>query len=270
MSCKIHPTAIVEQGAELGNEVEVGAYAVIGPDVKVGDRAKIYSHVVISGRTTLGAECTVFPFASLGGVPQDLKFHGEPSELLIGEKNIIREYVTLQPGTAHGTMKTIIGDQNLFMANSHVGHDCRVGSKNVFSNSVALAGHVTIHNSVILGGLAGMHQFCHVGDYALIGAGSMVSLDVPPFCIAQGDRAHLRGVNVIGLERAGVSKEDIQEVRKTYRLLFSSPGRIKEKVANVPEELKQRPLVEKMLRFITESERGVAAPLKALSSAEAS
>lgn len=264
MSSKIHPTAIVDSAAKIGIEVEIGPYSVIGPHVELGDRTRVAPHVVIEGRTTLGPDCTVFQFASIGAAPQDLKFKGEPSTLVIGSRNTIREYVTLQPGTASGHMTTVIGDNNLFMANSHVGHDCKVGNNNVFSNAVGLAGHVTIGNNAILGGMAGIHQFTRVGDFALIGAGAMVGADVPHFCIAQGDRAHLRGVNVIGLKRAGFSAQDISEIRKLYRALFATTGRLEEKLAQIPAELAERPLAQKMAAFLRESQRGVCFPYKQL------
>lgn len=259
---RIHPTALIAPGAEIGRGVEVAPYSVIGPEVKIGDGCRIASHVVIEGRTTLGPENEVFQFASLGAAPQDLKYRGEPSTLVIGAKNKIRECVTLHPGTAAGAMTTVIGNNNLFMANSHVAHDCRVGNNNVFANSVALAGHVTIDNNIILGGMAGIHQFCRVGDYSIVGAGSMVSQDCPPYCIVQGDRASLRGVNVIALERAGMSAEEISAIRKVYRLLFSSVGRLKEKISALPPELTSEPRVKAMIDFIVSSKRGVLNPAK--------
>jgi len=257
MACVIHPTAIVADGAELGVDVEVGPYSIIGPHVKIGDRSKIASHVVIENRTTLGPENTVFQFASLGAIPQDLKFKGEPATLTIGARNTIRECVTLHLGTKAGTMTTEIGDDNLFMANSHVAHDCSVGNKNVFANSIALAGHVTIMNSVILGGLSGIHQYCRVGDFAMIGAGAMVGLDVPPYCIAQGDRASLRGVNVIALERSGMTPADISAIRQAYRHLFLSSGDRKTKLASLPPELSSNARVQALLEFLEGSKRGV-------------
>jgi len=265
LSSQIHPTAIIHENAQLGIEVEVGPYSVIGPHVVIGDQTRIASHVVVEGRTTFGPENVLYQFASVGAAPQDLKYQGEPSELIIGARNIIREYVTLQPGTEDGTMKTVIGDGNLFMANSHVGHDCRIGDNNVLSNSVGLGGHVTIENSVILGGLVGVHQFCRLGDYAILGAGCMTGSDIPPFCIGQGDRCHLRGINVIGLERAGFSEEDIREIRRAYRILFSTVGHVKEKLDSFPPELAVRPLVQQMLEFIKGTSRGICSPFKSLS-----
>ncbi len=260
----IHPTAIVSPQAELGSDVEVGPYSIIGPNVQLGDRCKIHPHVVVDGHTTLGSDNEVFPFASLGAAPQDLKFKGEPSTLIVGTGNKIRECVTLHPGTAKGTMSTVIGNNNLFMANCHVAHDCRVGSNNVFANSAALAGHVTVQDSVILGGLVGIHQFCRVGSFVILSAGAMVPYDVPPYCMGQGDRCYLRGINVIGLERAGMTKEEVAEIRRVYRLLFSTVGKLKEKIAAIPSELAAKPRVKYMLDFIGASERGVMSPAKKL------
>jgi UDP-N-acetylglucosamine acyltransferase len=262
MSCTIHPTAIVDSKAEIGVEVQIGAYSIIGPNVKIGDRSWIGPHVIIEGRTTLGSECEIFQFASIGSKPQDLKFHDEPSTLIIGAKNKIREFVTLQPGTEHGHMTTVIGDNNLFMANSHVGHDCRIGSNNVFANSAGLAGHVSIASNVILGGLIGIHQFVRIGDYVMLSGGSMVGHDIPPYCIAQGDRCFLRGVNTIGLQRAGFSEEEIMAVKKVYRLLFSTVGGVTEKISKLPAELSERPHIKHMLEFIEGSERGISSPFK--------
>ncbi len=260
MSCEIHETAIVDPAAELGADVSVGPYSIIGPNVVVGDGCKIGPHVVLDGRTTLGPECQVFQFASVGAIPQDLKFGGEPSTLVIGARNVIRECVTLQPGTKHGHMTTVIGDGNLFMANSHVGHDCRVGSNNVFANSVAVAGHVTIEDNIILGGLVGIHQFVRIGSYVMLSGGSMVGVDIPPYCIGQGDRCILRGLNTIGMQRAGFTEDELNAVKKTYRLLFTTVGGLTEKVANIPTELLEMPRVAAMVEFIKSSERGVASP----------
>lgn len=261
-STLIHPTAIVDSKAEIDSSVRIGAYSIIGPNVKIAAGSKIGPHVVIDGHTSLGSGCNVSPFASLGGAPQDLKFKGEPSTLVIGTNNTVREYVTLQPGTGSGTMTTTIGDNNLFMANSHVAHDCRVGNNNIFANSVALAGHVTIQNNVILGGMAGIHQFARVGSYVMVSAGSMVAQDVPPYCIIQGDRACLRGLNLIGLQRSGMSENEITAIKKIYRALFSTVGRLKEKIESLPPEIQNEPKTKFMIDFILQSKRGICNPSK--------
>lgn len=262
MGSSIHPTAIVDPAAKIGADVQIGPYSIIGANVEIGDRTSIGSHVVIEGLTTLGADCEIFQFASVGSKPQDLKFRGEPSTLVIGSRNKIREYVTLQPGTVGGRMTTTIGDNNLFMANSHVGHDCEIGSNNVFANSVALAGHVTVHSNAIVGGLVGIHQFARIGSFVMISAGSMVGQDVPPYCICQGDRAVLRGINTIGLERAGFTAEAIADVKRVYRHLFTTGGHLREKIEILPPETTELPHIKAMIDFIAQSERGILQPSK--------
>ena len=264
MSINIHPTAIVDSKAQLEAGVEVGPYSIIGPNVRIGARTKVGPHAVIEGYTTLGEDNEVFQFASVGGKPQDLKYRGEPSRLVIGSKNSIREFVTLHPGTTGGRMETTIGDGNLFMANTHVGHDCVVGNHNVFANSAALAGHVTVYNRVIVGGMVGIHQFSRIGDFAMLGGGSMVSQDIPPYCIGQGDRCHLRGINVIGLERGGFSEDDVKMVKKVYRALFSTMGKLSAKIESLPEDFRSHEKIIPLLNFIEESERGICSPAKTL------
>ena len=210
---QVHPTAIVAAGAELGDGVTIGAYTVVGPQVRIGAGTRVGAHVVIEGRTTIGARNEIFQFASIGAVPQDLKYHGEPSELLIGDDNRVREFCTLQPGTEGGGMITRVGNRNLLMNYAHVAHDCILGDGNIVANGTQLGGHVTIESSVVIGALSGIHQFARLGESAIIGAGSMVSQDVPPFCNATGDRATLHGLNTLGLKRRGLSPEAIRALR---------------------------------------------------------
>jgi len=262
-SCVVHPTAVIARGAKLAGGCVIGPYSVIGPNVAIGTNTRIGPHVVIEGNTTFGSECQVFQFASVGAAPQDLKFHGEPSTLTIGDRNTIREFTTLQPGTEGGGMQTTIGSGNLFMANAHVGHDCVIGDSNILANSVALSGHVTVGNFVTIGGLAGIHQFACLGDGSFIGAGSMVSKDIPPFTMAQGDRAVLVGLNKVGMQRRGYSAEDIAAVREVYRRLLAGFGEFKglttavriEKLREIYPELKAAAL---FLDFVASSQRGVA------------
>lgn len=254
----IHPTAVVAEGAIIGAETTIGPYCVVGSSVRLGQRNRILSHVVLDGHTTIGDDNTIYQFASVGAAPQDLKYRGEPSELLIGNKNIIREYATLQPGTEGGGMKTVIGDQNLFMACSHVGHDGQIGSRNIFANAATLAGHVTIGNGVVVGGLVAVHQFVRIGDLAMIGGGAMVAKDIAPFCTAQGDRASTVGLNTVGLQRAGISDGDIKLLRKVYRLIFVSGKRVQEALAEARSEFGESESVNIFLNFIAESERGIA------------
>ncbi len=256
----IHPTAIVSDGARIGDSVQIGPYSIIGPHVSLGANTKIHSHVVIDGHTTIGADNEIFPFACIGTAPQDLKYSGEPSTVTIGDRNKIRESVTIQPGTSHGLMRTIVGSGNLFMANSHVGHDCTVGDNNVFANSVGLAGHVTVEDNVILGGMAGVHQFCRLGSLSFISGGAMVGLDIPPFTFAQGDRCSIRGLNLVGLQRAGFTADDISAIKKAYRHLFSTVGHLKEKLGSLPEEVSSNLRVAQMLNFISDTGRGITMP----------
>lgn len=254
----IHETAIVSDGATLGDGCEIGPYSVIGPHVVLGPKCRVASHVVIEGNTRLGAENEVFQFASVGSKPQDLKYHGEASELVVGDRNIIREYVTLQPGTEGGGMLTKIGDQNLFMASVHVGHDSFVGDKNIFANSVALSGHVIVGNNVIVGGLSGVHQFARLGDFCFLGAGAMAAQDVPPYCTAHGNRAELIGLNVIGLKRAGWTSEQASTMRKVYREVLHGEGVMKARLASARDKFQDFTQAGLFLDFIAASERGVA------------
>jgi len=256
-SSRVHSTAIVHSAAELAPDVEIGPYSVIGPEVRIGKGTKIASHVVIQGRTTLGEENVVFPFASVGTIPQDLKYKGEPSDLSIGNRNTIREYVSLNPGTAGGGMVTRIGDQNLLMMQCHIAHDCIIGDRNVIANGATLGGHVTIEDFVIVGGLVGIHQFVRVGTSAIIGAGSMVSKDVPPYCNATGDRAKLHGLNLEGLKRRGLDRSVIDIIRKAYRIVFQSRLRTEDALKKVSVELPGIPEIERFVSFISQSQRGV-------------
>jgi UDP-N-acetylglucosamine acyltransferase len=256
----VHPTAVVARTAELGPGVRVGPYAVIGPQVRIGARTAIGPHAVLAGRTTLGADNRVFAFASLGGPPQDLKYRGEPSTLEIADGNAIREYVTMNPGTADGGMVTRVGSGSLFMANAHVGHDCRVGDTVVVANSAALAGHVVVESHAIIGGLAGVHQFTRVGESAICGAGAMVSQDVPPFCMASGDRARLFGLNLVGLKRRGMPDDVVRSLKRAYRLLFVDGGAREAALARTRERLGHVAEVRQLIAFVEASERGVCRP----------
>lgn len=257
MSQYIHPTAIVEAGAELGPGVEVGPYALIGEHVRIGARTRIGPHSVVSGRTTLGEDNVVFHHASLGAAPQDLKFHGEPSELVVGDRNQIREFTTLHLGTEKGGMVTRIGDDNMLMNYTHVAHDCTLGSRNVLANGVQLGGHVTLGEWVVVGALSGIHQFVRLGESVMIGAGSMVSQDVVPFCNATGDRAELRGLNALGLKRRGFSAESSAEIKGAYKALFQSGLKAADAIAQIRAEAPPCAEVERMLQFVASSERGI-------------
>jgi len=254
---RVHPTAIVDARAEIDGDVQIGPYCVIGAGVRIGKGCRVHSHAVITGRTTLGEGNVVFPFASIGNTPQDLKYKGEPSELLIGNRNTIREYVSLNPGTTAGGMVTRVGDQNLLMMQCHIAHDCLLGDRNVVANGATLGGHVVIEDFVIVGGLVGIHQFVRIGTGAILGAGSMVSKDVPPYCNATGDRAKLHGLNLEGLKRRGFDKTVIALLRKDYRIVFQSALRTEDALKKIREELPSIPEIEKFISFIAQSRRGV-------------
>jgi UDP-N-acetylglucosamine acyltransferase len=254
---RIHATAIVAPGAELDPGVEVGPYATIGPHVRVGRDSVIGPHAVIEGRTVLGARNRVFQFASVGARPQDLKYQGEPSRLEIGDDNIIREFASISPGTRGGGMVTRIGNQNLLMVSSHVAHDCSVGNWTIIANGASLGGHVSVEDYVIVGGLAGVHQFVRLGQSAILGAGTMASLDVPPFCNATGDRARLRGLNIVGLRRRGFTAEQVRYLKRAYHILFQSRLKTKVAIERIRAEETATPEVEYLLAFVESSQRGV-------------
>jgi UDP-N-acetylglucosamine acyltransferase len=254
---KVHPTALVDSKAELDSGVEVGPYSVIRAGVKIGKDTKVKSHVVIEGQTTLGQANVIFPFASVGSIPQDLKYRGEPSELIVGNHNTIREFVSLNPGTTGGGMLTRVGDHNLLMMYCHIAHDCMLGSNNIIANGATLGGHVAIEDYVIVGGLVGIHQFVRIGCGAILGAGSMVSKDVPPFCNATGNRASLHGLNLEGLKRRGFSKERIETIKKAYRIIFQSKLKTKEALEKIHNELPHSADVQKLVTFVASSKRGI-------------
>ena len=254
---EIHQTAIVDERAEIAGDVEVGPYCVVGPGVKLGKGTKLKSHVVVQGRTTLGEGNTIFSFASVGSVPQDLKYKGEPSELLIGDRNTIREYVSLNPGTKGGGMVTRVGNENLLMMYCHIAHDCILGNRNVIANGATLGGHVVIQDHVIVGGLVGVHQFVKIGSGAIVGAGSMVSKDVPPFCNATGDRARLHGLNLEGLRRRGFDKAKLDTLKKAYRIIFQSKMKTAEALNKVRAEIPSSTEIDLLVSFIESSQRGV-------------
>jgi UDP-N-acetylglucosamine acyltransferase len=254
----IHPTAIVHKGAEIDSSAEIGPFCVIGPKVKIGPQTRLLSHVVVDNDTTLGARNIIHPFASVGGTPQDLKFRGEPARLIIGDSNVIREAATIHIGTQGGHMETRIGNQCLLMAYIHIAHDCQLGNQIIMSNSVGLAGHVTIADNVVLGGFAGIHQFCQIGRHAYITGAAMVAASVPPFCVAKGDRARLSGINIIGLRRAGWAREKIHTVLRAFNALFARRTTLEEALLGAENEwAATQPEVAEMCQFIRAQKRGV-------------
>ena len=246
----IHPTAIIETGAELGENVTVGPYSIVGAQVKLGDGVRLESHVVIGGDTTVGANTHIFPFASIGLQPQDLKFKGEPSRLEIGFNNVIREHVTMNPGTEGGGLLTRVGNNCLFMVGAHIAHDCQIEDHVILVNDATLAGHVTVGEFAIIGGLSAVHQFVRIGKHAMLGGMSGVESDVIPYGTVTGNRAHLSGLNLVGLKRRGVDRETIHALRNAYRLLFAQEGTMAERLQDVAEMFKDNEPVMDIIRFI--------------------
>jgi UDP-N-acetylglucosamine acyltransferase len=249
-SAQIHPSAVIEKGASIGAGAKIGPFCAIGPDVVVGDGAEFLSHVVVAGRTTIGARTKVFPFTSLGHQPQDLKYKGEQSTLSIGADCVVREGVTINTGTAGGGMKTVIGDRCVFLADSHVGHDCIIANDVIFSHAAMAAGHCQIGDFAIISGAAAVIQFTRVGPHAFVGGMSGLENDLIPYGMAIGNRAHLHGLNIVGLGRRGFSRTDIHTLRRAYRLLFAPEGTLMERVADVAIEFKDHPIVHEILDFI--------------------
>jgi UDP-N-acetylglucosamine acyltransferase len=255
----------VHPNAKLGTGVTIGPFCTVGEDVTLGDGVHLISHVAVAGRTTIGARTRVFPFASLGHEPQDLKYKGEPSTLVIGADCTIREGVTMNPGTEGGAMTTVVGDKCVFLANAHIAHDCTVGNGVIFSNNVMMAGHSTVGDYVIMGGGSGVHQFVRIGDHAFVGAMSGVGSDVIPYGMAinMQREAHLSGLNIIGLKRRGFSREDIHELRRAYRSLFADEGTLKERLEDVASEFESHPHIHEILDFIRSGgERSICVPAK--------
>ena len=252
---KIHPTAVVDKKAKLADGVEVGPYAIIGPDIEVGRSTKIGSHVVLEGHTTIGENCRIFTGACVGSIPQDLKYKGAKSFLKIGNNNILREYVTLNPGT-HEESVTSIGDENLMMAYSHVAHDCKVGNGCIIANAGTLAGHVTLEDKVVIGGLAAIHQFVRAGKLSIIGGCSKVVQDIPPFSMCDGHPARVYGLNSIGLRRSNISKEAQLALKHSFKILFYSGLSLKNAIEKVKEEAGHFEEVQYLLDFIKSSKRG--------------
>ena len=255
MTTHIHPTAIIEDGAKIAASVRIGPYCVIGSGVTLGDNVVLHSHVVIAGRTVIGEGTQVYPFASLGHPPQDLKFKGEKSELLIGKNNVIREHVTMNPGTEGGGLKTIVGDNGLFMVGVHIAHDCRVGSHVIMANNATLGGHVSVGDHAVIGGLAAVHQFVRIGEYAVVGGLSGVESDIIPFGRAKGERAFLAGLNLVGLERSGFTKEQVRSLQRAFNQLFGEEGTFEERLDTVEREFAAETQVRNIIKFAREKTR---------------
>ncbi len=251
----IHKTAIIEDGAKIGNNVTIGPFVTISSQSSIGDDTIIDAHAVIDGKTTLGKGNHIFSHAVIGSIPQDLKFNGEDVELIIGDYNKIREFTLLNPGTKGGGSITKIGNNNLLMGYVHLGHDVIMGNNCILANGATLAGHVELGDNVVIGGFTPVHQFVHIGDYAMIAGASALSQDVPPYCLAEGNRAYLRGLNLTGLRRA-LPREDINELKIAYRELFESVNALQETAEDLQTKSSSEH-VKKLVEFITKSKRGI-------------
>ncbi|NWG46085.1 MAG: acyl-ACP--UDP-N-acetylglucosamine O-acyltransferase [Alphaproteobacteria bacterium] len=257
----IHPTAIVEDGAELAEDVEVGPFCMVGPQVRLSKGVRLVSHVVVAGHTTLGEDCMVYPFASLGHPPQHLKYAGEDVTLEVGPHTIIREHVTMNPGTAVGRGRTVVGTHGFFMASSHVAHDCKVGNHVIFANGAVIGGHVDVGDHVMLGGHAAVHQWSRIGAHAFVGGMAGLEGDLIPFGSCMGNRAHLAGLNIVGLKRRGFTREKIHRLRNAYRLLFAEEGTLAERLDDVAELFAESPEVMEIVAFIrAQSNRPLCLP----------
>ncbi len=252
----IHPTAVIDSGAQVHESCEIGPYAIIGADVTIGRGTRIGPHTVISGPTVIGEDNRIFQFASIGEDPQDLKYDGEESRLAIGDRNTIREFVTINRGTTGGGGETRLGDDNLLMAYVHVAHDCIIGSNTIFANAASLAGHVTVGDYAILGGFSLVHQFSRVGDHSFSGMGSVINKDVPPFLLVSGHYVEAKGVNKQGLKRRGFSPEAISAIHKTYLKMVKKKGVKDESLEEIEALANEHEAVAQLLDFIRNSERG--------------
>ena len=253
----IHSTAIIHPEAQLGEGVRVGAYSVIGPGVQIGSETEISAHVVIDGPTTIGTNCRFFPFSSIGQIPQDLKFHGERSELIIGDNNTFREFVTFHRGTAGGGKRTVVGNNGFFMAYTHVAHDCEIGSDVIMGNAATLAGHVMVGDHSSVGAFSGIHQFCRVGKYGFVGGYSVITKDVLPFSKTVGNRAHCYGMNPIGLRRKGFDEKKLGIIKKAFRLLLQSKLNTSQALDAIARDVPDIEEVRYLIEFIRSSNRGI-------------
>ncbi|RPI99580.1 MAG: acyl-ACP--UDP-N-acetylglucosamine O-acyltransferase [Deltaproteobacteria bacterium] len=254
----IHPTAVVDPKAEIGEGVEIGPYSIIEKEAVVGQGTWIGPHVFIGKNTQIGKGCQIFQFASIGEGPQALAYKGEKTFLLLGDRNVIREFVTLNRGTVQGGGKTVIGNGNLFMAYSHVGHDCTIGNQVILANSAALAGHIVLEDHATIGGLSAVHQFCRVGTHAFVSGLTGVAQDLPPYMLASGNRAQLFGLNTVGLKRFKFSETTVRALKKAYRILFRSGLTLEKALSQIKgDEIAMVPEVQHLVQFIQESKRGI-------------
>lgn len=258
---KVHASAVVDKKAELGDDVEIGPGCIVGPNVKIGPRTRLIAHVYIETNTEIGADCTIYPFASLGAPPQDTSYKGEPTRVVIGDNNTFREHCTIHRGTVRGRSETRVGHNGLFMGNTHIAHDCIVGDNVIMAQTATIGGHVRIADWVFLGGLAGVHQYCRVGRHAFVGASALMTTDLIPYGSAIGNHAHLGGLNVVGLKRRNFTRDQIHDLRAAYRLLFAEEGTFQERIDDALELYADNPEVMEILDFIrADSSRPLCMP----------
>ncbi len=257
MKTKIHPTAIVDPKAEIDANVEIGPFCIVRAGVEIKKGSKLLSNVVVEGNTAIGENCTVYPFTSIGFAPQDLKYRGEDTSLVIGRGTIIREYASIHRASVGGDGATIIGENSFLMAYVHVAHDCVIGSNVIMTNAATLAGHVVVEDFAYIGGLVAVHQFTRIGRYAMVGGFSGIGQDIPPYMIASGARAKLFGPNTIGLQRRGFSEKTINDIKKAYKILFREKRTLKDALKKVQEEYPSSPEIKHLVEFIEKNKRGI-------------
>lgn len=257
MKTTVHDTSIVGPSVQLDNDVEIGPYCVIHDGVRIEKGSKLLSHVVVEGDTQIGENCTIHPFSSIGFPPQDLKYKGEKTSLVIGRNNIIREYSTIHRASISGEGVTVIGDNNFFMAYVHIAHDCKIGSNVIMANAATLAGHVLIEDYAVIGGLVAVHQFTRIGRYAMVGGFSGIGQDIPPYMVASGARAKLFGPNTIGLKRHGFSETTINSIKKAYKILFREKRTLKEALKKIQSDIPATDEIRHLIEFIEKNKRGI-------------
>jgi UDP-N-acetylglucosamine acyltransferase len=258
MVTEIHPTAIIDEGAFLDEDVSVGPYCMVGKGVKIGRSTRLVSHVSVEGATEIGRNCTLFPYTTIGFPPQDVKYKGEETVLRIGEGNTIREFVSIHRASVGGDGVTEVGDNNFLMAYVHIAHDCKIGSGIIMANSVGLSGHVHVEDCAVIGGMVGVHQYTRIGAYSMVGGFSRITQDIPPFMIASGaDRPKLYGVNAVGLKRHGFSEETVNEIKSAYKILFREKLALQEAIKRVQQELPYTDEIKRLIEFIQKNKRGI-------------
>lgn len=256
-TANIHPTSIVEDGAKIGENVKIGAFCLIGKDVEIGKGTVLHSHIVVNGNTVIGEYNEIFQFASIGEVNQDLKYQGEATKTIIGDRNRIRESVTIHRGSVQGGGVTYVGSDNLLMINAHIAHDCQIKNRCILANNATLAGHVELDDFVIVGGMSAIHQFVIIGAHAMLGGGSMVSQDVPPYVVAQGNHARPFGTNLEGLKRRGFDKQTIRNIRNVYKLIYRSGRTLEDVMPEIEQYAKQDSAISFFVDFFKRSQRGI-------------